>query len=548
MDPQVVDIGGEIVTDLRFATDEAPTAAFPQEAPVATADIPWSRTSLRVDGQARTGRFRAVFDVEGILLGAPQSGFGLAGLSDPLVVDPVRAEVDALYVEARDLLWRGMDLRVGQQLVQFGVGDQFNPTNTVNPNDVEDPLRFGEQAGNLMVRMDLTRGLTTLTGVLVPVMKPALVPASAPWGLTEIDRLPFVDPDLRWRLHAEKASAEDFGYPTVVSSTVVESPSADPANMQFFARLGTTVGSQDLGISYYHGFADTPVATATHTTQVTDPQCDPDRADACIDGVLSNAVTLRYPRIRVAGLNAAGEVPLPARLPPIGWRAEFALVDPSEVRSAITNDEISLLGIVTPAGAYPYPDGEEPVVLEGTPYPKWVLGLDYTFGGHVYANVQWVHGMFDELGAGDNLLQDGRAVRDASMADGAIPALCAFAQDGTACAVEVTRARQSDLAVIGVDINFRSQRGLLRLFTIQDLTGIAVDEPTEDGLDREETRFGAFHRRAASRVWYPELSYDVGGGMGVAIGALIQTGKDWTKFGDPAAGGSFVYGRAGMAF
>ena len=29
-------------------------------------------------------------------------------------------------------------------------------------------------------------------------------------------------------------------------------------------------------------------------------------------------------------------------------------------------------------------------------------GLDfYTFGRHVYLNAQWVHGTFDEFGAGD---------------------------------------------------------------------------------------------------------------------------------------------------
>jgi hypothetical protein len=548
MSPDAVDIGGEIVTDLRFATDDAATVPFPQE-PLATPQpIPWSRTSLRVDGVARQDRFRAVFDVEGILLGAPQHGFDLSGLSDPLVVDPVRVEVDALYIEARDLLWKGMDLRVGQQLVQFGVGDQFNPTNTVNPNDVEDPLRFGEQAGNLMVRVDMSRGMTTLTGVLVPVMKPALLPASAPLGLSAIERLPFVDEDLRYRLHAEKGSAEDFGYPTVVGSTSVEPPRPHPANMSGFVRVGTTVGSQDLGLSFYQGFADTPVATATHTVQLVEPQCNPDRPSECIDGVLSNDVTLRFPRMRVGGFNAAGELPLPAQLPALGWRAEIAVVQPYEVRSAITNDEISLLGIVTPAGTYPYPDGEEPVVLEGTPYPKWTLGLDYSFGAHVYANIQWVHGMFDELGAGDNLLQEGRAVRDAWMAEGSVPAICALAQDGTACAVEVTRARQSDLAVVGIDIRFRAQRGLLRLFTIQDLTGIALEEPSEDGLERVVTRIGAFAPRARSMVLYPELSYGVGGGMHVAGGALVQTGRDWTKFGDPAAGGSFVYARAGMSF
>ncbi len=29
-------------------------------------------------------------------------------------------------------------------------------------------------------------------------------------------------------------------------------------------------------------------------------------------------------------------------------------------------------------------------------YAKWVLGLDYTFGGGLYANLQYVHGFYNE--------------------------------------------------------------------------------------------------------------------------------------------------------
>ncbi len=545
---QDVAVGGSITTDLRLRTDAAPEAEFYVPELVQSPQIQWSRTTLRLNGYAKQGRFRAVGDVEGILLGVSAPMDSLLDLSDPGVVDPVRIEVDSLYVDARDLLWKGMDLRVGQQLVQFGVGDQFNPTNTVNSNDVEDPLRFGEQAANLMVRADVTRGLSTLTGVLVPVFKPALVPTSASLGLSDVDRLPFLDPDLRWRLLSEKGSAEGFGYPTVVGSAHAEPPAPSLSNMQWMLRVGSTLGSQDIGMSYYQGFADTPVATATHTTQSVGEICDPDHPVACVDGLLMNDVTLRYPRIRVAGVNAAGEIPLPAKLPALGWRTEVAVVAPVEVLSTITNDDISLLGIMTPAGEYAYPSGKAPLVLEATPYPKWVIGVDYTFGGHVYANAQWVHGMFDELGAGDNLLQEGEALRDASMVEGSVPAICALAQDGTACAQEVKRARQSDLLVLGMDINFRSQRGLLRLFTIVDLTGIRIDTPDPGTAERSEVRFGALTPEGRSMIFYPELSYNVGGGFDVAVGALVQSGEPYTRFGDPAAGGSFAFTRAGLAF
>ena len=40
-----------------------------------------------------------------------------------------------------------------------------------------------------------------------------------------------------------------------------------------------------------------------------------------------------------------------------------------------------------------------PVVLPDTPFAKWSLGIDYSFGAHVYMNLQWVHGLADEFGA-----------------------------------------------------------------------------------------------------------------------------------------------------
>ncbi len=545
---QEVDFGGKVASDLRFALSE-PEEVDPWVPQLAThTGIPWNRTSLGTRTDASAGKWRGVADVELMLLGQTPTAVSLPDLSDASATSPVRIEVDALYVEARDLLWRGHDLRIGQQVVQFGVGDQFNPTNTINPNDVEDPLRFGDQAGNAMIRTDMTRGMTTFTAVLVPVFLPARVPASAPLGLSEVDRLPFNEEELRWRIAAEKAFAEDLGFPTVVSTATAEPPPAELENMAVALRLGTVIGSQDLGVSWYRGHADTPVAAHTHTTQLTGPFCDPEDADRCVDGLLSSDVTLTFPEITVYGVNGAGELPLPGKAPPLGWRIEAAVVVPERVHSTITNDDIALLGVDSPAGEYAYPGGDTPTVLADTPYPKWVVGLDATLGRHVYVNAQWVHGTFDELGAGDNLLQTGFAVRNSSVAKDAALGVCALTSDGSKCIDETLRVRQSDLAVVGVDVRFRSQRGLLRLFTITDLTGLRSSTVNPATDQRTETRLGAFSDEALSFVLYPELSYDLGDGLSLAGGALVQLGAPETKFGDPAAGGSFAFMRAAYAF
>ena len=166
----------------------------------------------------------------------------------------------------------------------------------------------------------------------------------------------------------------------------------------------------------------------------------------------------------------------------------------------------------------------------------------------MYVNGQWVHGMLDELGAGDNLFQEGFAVRDGGVTADAEIGSCAIGRDGTECAFEVLRARQSDLAVVGVDYNFASRAGLLRLFTITDLTGIQTEQYNESKGKRVRTAHGAFSDQGFSAILYPELSYNFGEGLNLAGGALLQLGKTYTKFGDPANGGSFVFTRMKYTF
>ena len=563
------DFSGRFQNDLRFRilTNRDPVAPWwaPPEAPP---DIIRNQNIVNTRMVAKNGRFRGVADLDFVLEGYPLPFETLADLSDRRLHENIRIEADAMYFEGRDLLVKGLDLRLGQQIVQFGVGDQFNPTNNFNPNDVEDVLLFGDQQANIMARLDYAIGPSwTATAVLVPVFKPSLIPITGPLALTELSRLPFQSDELRWRVHSEaQLGREAYGYPTVVGPVNIVLPEPTPGNMQFGFNLGGWVGMHDVAVSYYNGFADVPLATATHTTQEIGEQCKGPKGRYCIDGLLVNEVTLEYPEIQVLGYNMAGEVnPLPflKDFVPFGYRAEVAIVFPEKVRTTLTQDELQLGPITQPAGEYDYgletPDGRRPVILDNTPYPKWTLGLDYTLGKHVYINGQWVHGMLDEFGAGDNLFQQGFSVRDArvtKLEDGCpynvpFPGVDRSADDpkpGEQCVTEVLRARQSDLAVIGLDINFASRSGLLRLFTITDLTGIEVEKWDEDAGERVRTRYSGFQRRGYSQVLYPELSWNFGNGLNMAGGALIQLGKKYTKFGDPAAGGSFVYSRAIYSF
>ena len=163
-----------------------------------------------------------------------------------------------VYFEGTDVFVEGLDLRIGQQIVNWGVGDQFNPTNNLNADDLEDPLLFGVQQGNLMAKADYSfSDSTTFSGVLVPIFRPALLPRTGDLALARLDRLPHADADLRHRIRVDQAVTDNgllgdgSRYPTVSRNVNLIMPSTSFQNMQFAFRFATTIAEQDIALSYY---------------------------------------------------------------------------------------------------------------------------------------------------------------------------------------------------------------------------------------------------------------------------------------------------------
>jgi hypothetical protein len=548
-----VEASGSIEQDLRYRIDDLP--AGPWYAPVGVSQG-FSRAETVLSGQARVrgSRLSGLADLSLVADGFSQPIDGLEQASERGRVAPVSVEVNDLYVDLWDVR-PGLDIRVGHQVVQWGVGDQFNPTNNLNPDDLEDPLRFGKQLPNLMVRADHAIGPSwTLSGVWVPLFRPSLLPKTAQIGASAIDRFPMTEEALRWKLYAEQALARDWeilGYPTVVSSTNPVQPASSLSNSQFEFRLGGSVGMTDVALNYYRGRSDIPQPGANFTSMDATPQCHPDDPDDCIKGLLRTDVSLVYPRIQVAGFNAAGELsPLgflgvKRRL---GWRLEAALIVPEQTVIELENARLDLGGISQAAGEYDYQlGGERPTVIEARPFAKWTIGLDATLSKQVYVNAQWVHGLPDEMGAGD-FLSEGWTVR-AGGVDSAIEQTidCAVVyKSGRRCATETLRYRIGDYGVLGADITI--SQTLLRLFGMVDLTGYRTTHWSEGKQRRKAVDHSAFSVEGFSAVIYPELSQNMGDGLTLSAGALLMVGEPHTKFGDPAAGGDLLFGRGSYRF
>jgi hypothetical protein len=553
-----LDWGGRLQHDLRFRVEPVGVGGFYKRVEL-PAGVERSQSAAGLKLDATYGSISGTAAVDFVLSGWQPEVKELGDLSRVEKVDPYRLEVPALYVDIKNFLVSGLDLRVGQQTVLWGEADQFNPTNNLNPDDLRDPLLFGKQQANFMVKLDYWISETfSISGVMVPVFRPALLPQSAALGLAAVDRIPVADSFVRHRLEADMAASggKSLGHPTVVSRALTELPDTSFENMQMAYRLAGAIGEQDVALSYYYGRTDFPQAKQNHTRHSPGERCNPNDPSDCVKGLLETEVTLHYPRMHVYGLNAAGEIPLDwlsDALSGLGYRLEGALVVPSRSTLKITNDALAL-EIPQPAGEYDYdadgaPGGPEPAVVESTPFLKWTVGFDYTFGESIYVNAQWVHGLMDEYGAGD-FIKEGYAVRKSGVTSGDLDTIskCALQKDGTTCAQEVLRNRLGDYVVIGVDLKLLNDNALLRLFTIWDVTGIEEEHWDKELKQRVRTHHSIFSSEGFSAVLYPEFNYNFGNGLELGAGALFQLGKEHTKFGDPATGGDLVWTRGRFSF
>ncbi|MBW2453619.1 MAG: hypothetical protein JRI68_03875 [Deltaproteobacteria bacterium] len=553
-----IEWSGRIQSDLRFRVDKQSVGGWyaTQELPVGI-DRNENIAGLRF--QARYGDVSGVADLDFVLYGFAQDIEGIDDLSRREKTDPYRFEAHRLYVKVEDLFAPGFELRVGQQLILWGVGDQFNPTNNLNADDVEDVLLFGEQQGNFMVRADYWVDEDwSITGVLVPIFKPALLPRSGALALAMPDRIPIEDEYVRHRLHTELGAARVLAnHPTVVREIGIELPEANLENMQASYRIGGTIAEQDVAFSYYRGRTDFPVPKRNHNTQDSTAACNPDDPTDCIDGTIDTAVTLHYPEMHVYGFNMAGELPtdkIADFLSAIGYRLEAALIVPTRAEMEIQMGDLDIAGFQIPAGEYDYNGrddgiGPRPVVVNDTPFAKWAVGLDYTFFENLYANLQWVHGLPDEYGAGD-WITEGYAVRAGGVVeDDAAIINCAIVDvDGTQCAVETLRPRIADYLVTGIDIRLLKQKLLVRLFTILDLSGVWTVQYDAVAGQRVKDFHGPFSDEGFGAIVYPEVNYNFGNGLDLGAGALFQIGKEHGKFGDPATGGSVAWARTRFNF
>lgn len=165
-------------------------------------------------------------------------------------------EISELYLS---LYLSKLDLRVGIQKFAWGTLDQFNPTDNLNPWDLRHP--FTTDPLRRKIGIPAVRALvgSSFSSVLVEaIWMPFYVPFRMP------------DPGDRWYPplfeSVKSYPTPDFGLPIDLPPVNIVQVNTEPdlpprtfENSDVGVRICRTIGSADIGVSYFYGFDRMPV-------------------------------------------------------------------------------------------------------------------------------------------------------------------------------------------------------------------------------------------------------------------------------------------------
>ena len=273
------------------------------------------------------------------------------------IIDPYNLEIREAYVELYGFLFKNLDLKIGKQRIAWGTADKLNPTDNLNPYDLEDVMDFGRHRGSWAVNMNYYLNSDfSLQGVFIPFFQPANMPVGV-FG-TVFTGTPELPPGF---------SLNNFNDSLLLPRYNLSESSTIGGKFKGFA------AGFDFSLSYVWGIDGLPYSTFNTIIPV----------DA-LGGVDINS-QLSFVRNHIIGADLAGSIGS------IGVWAEAALFIPDQ-EVVMTTDFSAMMQL--PPGTVT----QDSTVLKKEPYLKFVIGADYTFSDGSYLNFQYLHGFVHERG------------------------------------------------------------------------------------------------------------------------------------------------------
>ena len=341
-------LSGELLTDQRFLLEDLN-------------DWAWNENRLTLKFNKKiTGNSKFYSEVWLRNIGLPGINSS-ADLYNKGIIDPYNLEVREAYVQIFGFLTKNLDVKIGRQRITWGTADKLNPTDNLNPYDLEDVLDFGRHRGSDAISLDYYfNSEFSLQGVFIPFFQPANMPVGTfANALTPSMELP--------------QGMTLMGFTDQMKMPQYNLAESSTAGLKF---KGFAAGF-DFSLSYVWGRDGMPIGIYNTFTPVD-----------TIGGISINS-QLSFYRTHIFGTDMAGSIG------GVGVWAEAAAFMP-ENEVIMTNN----LSAIYPMS--PVPVTQDTTVLDKKAYVKFVLGADYNFANGAYLNVQYLHGFINERGT-DNL-------------------------------------------------------------------------------------------------------------------------------------------------
>jgi len=269
-------------------------------------------------------------------------------------VSPLNLDFREAYVDLYGFLLDNLDIRIGRQRIAWGTADKLNPTDNLNPDDLEDIWDFGRHLGSDGLKASYYLGDYTFTFVYIPIFTPAVLPRG--------DWASALSPSMELPAGLTLGNSTD---------TIILPKNNLKESSITGVKISKNLFGYDFSLSYVYGRDDLPLARKITFTPTASP------------GEVDIASELIYPRMHIAGMDMAGAIAN------VGIWAEAAIFFPKKIKM-IT--DLSALGMGV----------QESIALNDKPYVKYVIGADYTFKNGIYVNGQYLHGFIHERGE-DNM-------------------------------------------------------------------------------------------------------------------------------------------------
>lgn len=281
-----------------------------------------------------------------------------ANLYNKGIVDPYNLEIREAYIQMFGFLTNNLDLKIGRQRIAWGTADKLNPTDNLNPYDLEDILDFGRHRGSDAINMNYYFSSDfSLQGVFIPFFQPVNLPVGI--------------------------FANALNPPMNLPQGMVLKGTSDNLLMPMFnleessiagLKFKGSASGIDFSLSYVWGRDGLPMATRNTFTPV----------DTL--GGINIYSQLSFIRTHIIGAD------LVTSIEGVGLWAEAAVFAPE--KDLIMTNDLSALYPLSPVAVT-----KDTLLLDRTkPFIKFIIGGDYNFCDGSYLNIQYLHGFIHEKG------------------------------------------------------------------------------------------------------------------------------------------------------